>query len=547
MLGPFSYSGNIPLSVAEGGTGATSFTTGSVIFMGATALSQDNANFFWDNANDYLGVGTNTPDAEGHFYFDNTIGPLAGPTTNVATESDNPSNFIATDTVQYKVYARFPNFVSNTSATSNTVTIANTNDDVNVECDAVSGAISYIWFRNKNGAGFVEAYEPAGSSITLNDTDGIVFTWGAVIAVTPTTFSGPVNTRINYPTTVGSLFGLYAGAPAYITTPTDCFDVALDVYQPNTRSTTGTHAIGFRIIKSVAGSDLPGSGSLANNISHFVLENPNEDAQTLFTFSKGGSPTGGVRGDAPGNFNWQALGYHAFYNALDPTNCGVFIQGGKVNLAPQSPAGVDGYSYVQIHAGDTDFAPLLVPTGVRKTSPVAGCFEFESNWHLTNSSVLRYTLGGVIFDHYVNAGNTTTTETDLYSDSLAGSTMSVAGDKVEANYDGIFVSSATATRRVRVYFAGTLIYDSTALGVTTSADWALIVRIIRVDSATVRCGVSANTTTASAAPYCKYTEVGGLDLTAANILKITGTAAGVGAATNDIVAKFGRVIFKGAA
>jgi hypothetical protein len=35
---------------------------GSVIFAGTGgALSQDNANFFWDDANNWLGIGTNTP------------------------------------------------------------------------------------------------------------------------------------------------------------------------------------------------------------------------------------------------------------------------------------------------------------------------------------------------------------------------------------------------------------------------------------------------------------------------------------------------------
>jgi hypothetical protein len=37
-------------------------TQGSVIFAGADgSLSQDNANFFWDDANNRLGIGTNTP------------------------------------------------------------------------------------------------------------------------------------------------------------------------------------------------------------------------------------------------------------------------------------------------------------------------------------------------------------------------------------------------------------------------------------------------------------------------------------------------------
>jgi hypothetical protein len=54
------------LGVAGGGTGATSFTTGSVIFEGASALSEDNPKFFWDNTNYRLGIGNAAPDNSLH-------------------------------------------------------------------------------------------------------------------------------------------------------------------------------------------------------------------------------------------------------------------------------------------------------------------------------------------------------------------------------------------------------------------------------------------------------------------------------------------------
>jgi hypothetical protein len=52
-----------PLPVTSGGTGtATAFTAGSVVFAGASGVySQKNANFFWDNTNNRLGVNTATP------------------------------------------------------------------------------------------------------------------------------------------------------------------------------------------------------------------------------------------------------------------------------------------------------------------------------------------------------------------------------------------------------------------------------------------------------------------------------------------------------
>lgn len=53
------------LPVGNGGTGtSTAFTQGSVVFAGAAGVyDQDNANLFWDNANDRLGVGTSSPSA----------------------------------------------------------------------------------------------------------------------------------------------------------------------------------------------------------------------------------------------------------------------------------------------------------------------------------------------------------------------------------------------------------------------------------------------------------------------------------------------------
>jgi hypothetical protein len=51
------------LAVSRGGTGtATAFTAGSVVFAGASGVySQDNANFFWDDTNNRLGLGTTGP------------------------------------------------------------------------------------------------------------------------------------------------------------------------------------------------------------------------------------------------------------------------------------------------------------------------------------------------------------------------------------------------------------------------------------------------------------------------------------------------------
>lgn len=70
---PITTSGTIAISlsgtalpVTSGGTGtSTAFTAGSILFAGASGVyAQDNANFFWDDTNNRLGIGITTPNAQ---------------------------------------------------------------------------------------------------------------------------------------------------------------------------------------------------------------------------------------------------------------------------------------------------------------------------------------------------------------------------------------------------------------------------------------------------------------------------------------------------
>lgn len=63
----------------------TALTTGSVPFIGASgALLQDNANFFWDDTNNRLGIGTNAPTTAIDVFGSGIIGRLNGTSTNNA-------------------------------------------------------------------------------------------------------------------------------------------------------------------------------------------------------------------------------------------------------------------------------------------------------------------------------------------------------------------------------------------------------------------------------------------------------------------------------
>lgn len=146
-----------------------------------------------------------------------------------------------------------------------------------------------------------------------------------------------------------------------------------------------------------------------------------------------------------------------------------------------------------------------------------------------------------LFSHFANAGNATTVETDLVSDAVAGATLAANGDALIAMHAGILVSSASATRQLRVYFGGSLIFDSGALSVSVAGDWVIDTTIVRVSATVVRYAVAMTLTGASLGAYANVGELTGLTLSGANVLKVTGQAAGVGAASNDLVAMLATV------
>lgn len=138
---------------------------------------------------------------------------------------------------------------------------------------------------------------------------------------------------------------------------------------------------------------------------------------------------------------------------------------------------------------------------------------------------------------YTNGGNSTTVETDLFTYTTPAGGLGVNGDRYEAQWSGSFVSSGTATRQLKAYFGGTNIFDTGALTLSLSSSWEIECTITRVSSTVVRYSVSMTTQGAALSAYTATGEVTGLTLSNTNIIKLTGTAAGVGAATNDIVGK----------
>lgn len=152
-------------------------------------------------------------------------------------------------------------------------------------------------------------------------------------------------------------------------------------------------------------------------------------------------------------------------------------------------------------------------------------------------------VGGCTFDNFadVSVGGA---EADIYSSTTVANALAINGDKITANYGGNFVTVGTELTQLKVYFAGTAIWDSTGVAPSTgTTSWRVFVEIIRVSSTVVRYSVSLNTTGASGYTYCTVGELTSLTLSGTNILKITGTSSGVGSGAGDIVGKMGSVSY----
>jgi hypothetical protein len=169
---------------------------------------------------------------------------------------------------------------------------------------------------------------------------------------------------------------------------------------------------------------------------------------------------------------------------------------------------------------------------------LAMCYESKAQLFVSPQKV-----GLTIFTSQSDVITTSTdgSENDLYSYTLPGLTFNLDGESVEQFEQVAFIPAITATRRLRKYFGNTIIYDTGIITLSLGANFTLTTNIIRESSSTVRCTVAVTSTSASVVSYSTYTRITGLDLADTQILKTVGIAAGIGAASGDIINQASRV------
>ena len=179
---------------AGGGTGTTTaFTTGSVVFAGASGVyTQDNANFFWDATNHRLGIGTAVPknalDVNGALVVGTGAGVTTGPSNGllvsgtVQLSSLTASAIVSTDASKNLTNLTIPLTVSNggsghTSVSSYALLAGGTSSTAPFQ--SVSGVGTTGQVLNSNGASALPTWGTA--AVAGGGTGNTTFTAYSVI------------------------------------------------------------------------------------------------------------------------------------------------------------------------------------------------------------------------------------------------------------------------------------------------------------------------------------------------------------------------------
>jgi hypothetical protein len=202
-----------------------SLTSGSVLFSNGSTIAQDNANFFWDDVNNRLGIGTATPESILHIlgasailYIDgNSAGTQTSSTLRLRTGGFNVGNFrynVATDNIEIS------NISAGGAVTSGAVKIYGTSGSTTGLTIAAAGEATFSQKIQISTGGL-----RIGTSATENDrlivVNGTNLTSGSTqyLEVIAPTYTGNITNlygRLQYATcnsgTITNAYMMYLGS-----------------------------------------------------------------------------------------------------------------------------------------------------------------------------------------------------------------------------------------------------------------------------------------------------------------------------------------------
>lgn len=589
--------------VAIGDT-ITGATAGSVFFAGAAGvLAQDNANFFWDDAANNLIIKStltlgDASVANGQIVLRNSSNAftttiqtgvtgasytLTLPTTDGAANEFLQTNgsgvltwaagggggalsaitaAVATNTIDNTLYAQVWNWSTLTTQTAftynaNAITTGTILSLATSGLGALNSTNGLLYVGNTSAVtnGILarfQANSTSGSGVTIlaNGKVGIMTVTPSNSGAGITTFGAALAASVKFQNTAtgvtsgdGVEIGIDASGNGLLyqgeNLPIDLYTNAIlrTTFLANGNiGTTGNLSVGTNATTSLT-LDVKKAGA---NAQVYNTTNSGDTDFYLAGNNSGGTLKYMVQRYVANNLTDGAL--YFLNNTVTTSSASVvFASSGKVGIGVVTPTAV---LHIKAGTATANTGQIKLDSGTKLTAAEPGVVEYNGNFYLSNATT-RFSGGGVLpFDNYtdVTVGGA---ETDIYSATLLASTFNVNGDKVIAMYGGNFVTVGTELTQLKVYFAGTAIWDSTGVAPATgTTSWKVLVSIIRKTSTSVVYTVSLNTTGATGYVYCTSSELTALTLSNTNILKITGTSSGVGSGVGDIVGKMGFIEIK---
>lgn len=149
--------------------------------------------------------------------------------------------------------------------------------------------------------------------------------------------------------------------------------------------------------------------------------------------------------------------------------------------------------------------------------------------------------GGVVYQSLTDVTTSSTTETDLWNQTIAASVLSADGHAYHFFFGGQITGHATNSQRLRIYINSNAIFDTTAQVVATTQDFLIEGWIIRNGTETARSIVHLQTGfPITSWNFATYTAVpSGNAWGSSGTLKLTGQIGGTGG--TNLAFRLGRI------
>lgn len=154
------------------------------------------------------------------------------------------------------------------------------------------------------------------------------------------------------------------------------------------------------------------------------------------------------------------------------------------------------------------------------------------------SGTTAYSCGGTINTQIGPVGNVGTGDDTLFTYIIQANTLNSGNKGLILSCSGTFANTINS-KRIRVKFGGTTIFDSGALAITAAADWSIYCEVIRTGAATQKCITRLSTSSSVLVATVDYNTCAAT-LSNNNALAVTGEAT----ANDDIVGEIFNITFK---